>query len=94
MSKYKFSEEVNDLIELEKSDRCDKFYLKSKILEIVTENDDSCTRLANKVLASDIENMVDKIASIFQRETANCDSIEGKTSIDILVEWLLHINQD
>ena len=94
MKKYKFSEQEEMVKDLKTSNLDDRYWLYSQIVAEVTADDEYCTSLCNKVLESSINDMIEKIQCIFQRETANCDGIEGKTNIDVLVEWLLHINQD
>lgn len=94
MKKYKYSKEEEMIKDLKTSNLDDRYWLYSQIVAEVTADDEYCTSLCNRVLESSINDMIEKIQCIFQRETANCDGTEGKTNIDILVEWLLHINQD
>ena len=60
----------------------------------ITRDDNTATDLARKVLANDIENMLDKICSLYQRNDCNCKSTEGRSNIDILIEWLKYIDED
>ena len=61
-----------------------------KIL-LASKDDEVATNLARKVIKKDIKNMIEKIQGIFQRESANFDGSEGKSEIEVLVEWLEHI---
>ena len=94
MKKYKFSEQEEMVKDLKTSNLDDRYWLYSQIVAEATADDEYCTSLCNKVLENSINDMIEKIQCIFQRETANMDGTEGKTNIDVLVEWLLHINQD
>lgn len=92
--KYKHSEIEKDIQNLMESDRVDKYYLYSLLCSTITENDETATKLARKVLDKDIKSILDKIQSLFQRTDANFKSVEDRTDIDILIDWLLHINSD
>lgn len=94
MSKYKHSELEKQIQEIKESDKVDKYYLYSQMIADITEDDETATKLARKVLNNDISNILEKIQSLFQRETANCCKVKGKTNIDILIEWLEYINPD
>lgn len=94
MSKFKYSDIERDVQELMKSDRIDRFYLYQLMVAQAISNDDTATKLARKVLQKDIENILNKIQSLYQREDANFKSTEGRTDIDILIDWLYHINPD
>lgn len=94
MKTYKYSELERDIQDVMSSDRVDKYYLYSQMIDEVTENDETATRLSRKVLKSDIENMLEKIKSIFQRSDSNCKSTEDRSDIDILISWLEHIRED
>ena len=85
MKTYKYSELERDIQDVMNSDRVDKYYLYSQMIAEVTENDDSCTRLSRKVLKSDIENMLEKIKSIFQRAHADCKNTENMSEIEQLI---------
>ena len=92
--KYKYSELERDIQDVMNSDRCDKYYLYSQMIAEVTENDETATRLSRKVLKSDIENMLEKIKSIFQRSNCDCKSTENMSEIEQLISWLEHIRED
>ena len=92
--KYKYSEVEKDIQDLMSSDRVDKYFLYSLMIEEITENDDTASRLANKVLKKDIETMVLKFQSLFQRSHADCKSTEGMSDIELLISWLNHIRED
>ena len=62
------------------------------ILEICKE-DSVARNLTNKVIKKDIQNLIEKIQVIHGRESANCDGVEGKSDIEILIEWLIHISE-
>ncbi len=62
-----------------------------KIMEI-TKDDEVATNLARKVIKKDVANLLERIQGIFKRETANCDGVEDKSNIQILIEWLEHID--
>lgn len=94
MSKFKYSDIEADVQEIMETERIDRFYLYQLMVAQATENDETATKLARKVLQKDIESMLSKIQSLFQREDANFKSTEGRTDIDILIDWLLHINPD
>lgn len=91
---YKNSKLERDIEDVRKSNRCDKNWLYSEMIADITKEDDIATDLARRVIRGDIEQMLEKIQSLFQRETANCNGTDGKTNIDILVEWLEYINPD
>ena len=94
MSKYKYSELEKDIQDVMNSDRCDKYYLYSQMIDEITNNDETASRLANKVIANDVSNLLEKIQSIYQRSDSNCKSTEGRSDIDILISWLEHIRED
>ena len=92
--RYKYSEIEKDIQELMKEDRVDKYYLYSLMIQEITKDDCTATRLANKVLERDIRNMIEKIQALFQRSHADCKSTEGMSDIELLISWLNHINPD
>ena len=94
MKKYKYSSLERDIQDVKESDRDDKYWLYSQMIQEATAQDDIATNLARKVLANDIENMLDKICSLYQRNDCNCKSTEGRSNIDILIEWLKYIDED
>ena len=94
MKKYKYSELEKTIQDVKKSNMDDKFWLYSQMIADITRDDNTATDLARKVLANDIENMLDKICSLYQRNDCNCKSTEGRSNIDILIEWLRYIDED
>ena len=94
MKRYKFSELEKMIQDVKKSDLDDRFWLYSQMVADITKDDDTATDLARRVLKNDIENMLEKIQSLYQRSSCNCDGAEGKTNIDLLIEWLEYINPD
>lgn len=94
MKTYKNSELEKMIQDVKKSDMDDRYWLYSQMIADITEDDEVATDLARRVLKSDIENMIEKIQSLYQRSTCNCDGVEDKTNIDILIEWLEYINPD
>lgn len=94
MKKYKYSELEKTIQDVKKSNMDDKFWLYSQMIADITRDDNTATNLARKVLANDIENMLDKICSLYQRNDCNCKSTEGRSNIDILIEWLKYIDED
>lgn len=94
MKKYKYSELEKTIQDVKKSNMDDKFWLYSQMIADITRDDNTATDLARKVLANDIENMLDKICSLYQRNDCNCKSTEGRSNIDILIEWLKYIDED
>ena len=71
----------------------DRYWKYSQMIADITRDDDTATDLARKVLKNDIENMLDKIQSLFQRNTANCNGAEDKSDMRLLIEWLEHIEE-
>ena len=94
MKTYKNSELEKMIQDVKKSDMDDRYWLYSQMIADITKDDDTATDLARRVLKNDIENMLEKIQSLYQRSTCNCDGVEDKTNIDILIEWLEYINPD
>lgn len=94
MKEYKNSELEKMIQDIRDSDRIDKWWLFSQVMSDVCREDETATNLARRVLKSDIENMVEKIQSLYQRSDANCKSTEGRSNIDILIEWLKYIDED
>lgn len=94
MKKYKYSELEKTIQDVKKSNMDDKFWLYSQMIADITRDDNTATDLARRVLANDIENMLDKICSLYQRNDCNCKSTEGRSNIDILIEWLKYIDED
>ena len=94
MKRYKYTEQEEMIKDLKTSNLDDRYWLYSQIIAEMTSQDDTATDLARKVLRGDIENMLDKIQSLYQRSSCNCDGTEGKTNIDLLIEWLEYINPD
>ena len=93
MKKYKYSKEEEMIKDLKTSNLDDRYWLYSQMVAEVTADDDTATDLARRVLKSDIENMVEKIQSLFQRNTPNCDGVEDKSDMRLLIEWLEHIEE-
>lgn len=92
--KYKYSELEKDIQDVMSSDRVDKYYLYSQMIDEITDNDETASRLANKVIANDVSNLLEKIQSIYQRSDADCKSTEDRSDIDVLIAWLEHIRED
>ena len=94
MKTYKNSELEKMIQDVKASNMDDRYWLYSQMVADITKDDDTATNLARKVLANDIENMLEKIQSLYQRSSCNCDGVEGKTNIDLLIEWVEYINPD
>ena len=93
MKTYKNSELEKMIQDVKKSDMDDRYWLYSQMIADITKDDDTATDLARRVLKSDVENMVEKIQSLFQRNTPNCDGVEDKSDMRLLIEWLEHIEE-
>lgn len=93
MKTYKNSELEKMIQDVKKSDMDDRYWLYSQMIADITAEDDTATDLARRVLKSDIENMIEKIQSLFQRNTPNCDCVEDKSDMRLLIEWLEHIEE-
>ena len=94
MKTYKNSELEKMIQDVKASNMDDRYWLYSQMIADITRDDNTATDLARKVLANDIENMLDKICSLYQRNDCNCKSTEGRSNIDILIEWLKYIDED
>lgn len=93
MKTYKNSELEKMIQDVKKSDMDDRYWLYSQMIADITKDDDTATDLARRVLKNDIENMLEKIQSLFQRSDANCESTEGRSDVDVLISWLEHIEE-
>ena len=76
MKKYKYSKEEEMIKDLKTSNLDDRYWLYSQMVAEVTADDDTATDLARRVLKNDIENMLEKIQSLYQRSSCNCDGVE------------------
>lgn len=94
MSKFKYSELEKMIQEVKESDMDDRIFLYSEMIKDISRDDEYSTNLARKVCAKEINSLLRKIQELFQREDANCKSTEGRTEIDILIDWLKHIDND
>ena len=78
--------------ELEKQIREEKdIFKRGELIMQITENDDTAGNLARKVLKKDIDNMLEKIWGIYQRENCDCKDITNVSKIRQLIEWLEYI---
>ena len=81
--------------ELEKQIREEKdIFKKHELIMQITENDDVAGNLARKVLKKDIDNMLEKIWGIYQRESAEIRDITNVSKIRQLIDWLENICED
>ena len=76
--------------ELEKQIMEEKdIFKRGELIMQITENDEVASGLSRKVIRKDVNNLIEKIQGIFQRESANCN--ECSSDIRTLIEWLEYI---
>lgn len=76
--------------ELEKQIMEEKdIFKRGELIMQITEADEIASNLARKVIRKDVNNLIEKIQGIFQRESANCN--ECSSDIRTLIEWLEYI---
>lgn len=94
MMRYKYSE-IEEEVRIVKESKCpDKnFIIYEELITKATKDDEVARSLAKKVLAKDINNMLEKISSLYQREGANFGLFldDEADKYDKLIEWLQHI---
>ena len=80
--------------ELEKQIMEEKdIFKRGELIMQITEADEIASNLARKVIRKDVQNLIDKLRGIFQRTSAECESTESMTDIEILIEWLKYIEE-
>ena len=83
MRNMKFSELEKQIME-EKD-----IFKRGELIMEITDNDEVASGLSRKVIRKDVNNLIEKIQGIFQREFANCN--ECSSDIRTLIEWLEYI---
>ena len=68
-------------------------FKRGELIMEITDNDEVASGLSRKVIRKDVNNLIEKIQGIFQRESAEIRDITNSSEIRQLIEWLEYIEE-